>query len=382
MNLSKLISYTKKSTLLGAGPMSKNCVLSAINLANQKNVPIILIASRRQIECEEFGGGYVNNWSTEEFSNFVKKNDKKKLIFLARDHGGPWQGTEEEKLNLYKSMSAAKKSFEIDIDNDFKFIHIDTSIEPNKKVSTQKSLNRFYELFEHCVEYAKKKNKKILFEIGTEEQSGSTNTPDELEFTLNEIEKFCKKKKYEMPKFVVIQSGTKVVEMRNIGSFESPLRIENELAVEIQLPKMIEICNKFKILMKEHNADYLTNHSLSLHPKLNIHAANIAPEFGVVESKSLLSLMLENKFYKEADKFLDISYSSKKWKKWMLPNSKASKREKSIISGHYIFANNQFQNLKKELIKKLERKNIDLDKYLQKKIGISIYRYIKNFNLN
>ena len=77
MNLSKLISYTKKSTLLGAGPMSKNCVLSAINLANQKNVPIILIASRRQIECEEFGGGYVNNWSTEEFSNFVKKMIKK-----------------------------------------------------------------------------------------------------------------------------------------------------------------------------------------------------------------------------------------------------------------------------------------------------------------
>ena len=76
--------------------------------------------------------------------------------------------------------------------------------------------------------------------------------------------------------------------MRNIGSFQSPLRIENELAVEIQLPKMIEICKKFKILMKEHNADYLTNHSLSLHPKLNIHAANIAPEFGVVETKSLL----------------------------------------------------------------------------------------------
>ena len=69
---------------------------------------------------------------------------------------------------------------------------------------------------------------------------------------------------------------------------------------------MIEICKKFKILMKEHNADYLTNHSLSLHPKLNIHAKNIAPEFGVVETKSLLSLMLENNLHREAKKFLDI----------------------------------------------------------------------------
>ena len=382
MKLKQLISYTKKGTLLGAGPMSKNCVLSAINLSNKKNVPIILIASRRQIECEQFGGGYVNNWTTEEFSKFVQKYDKKKMIFLARDHGGPWQGSREENYTLKRSMEVAKKSFEVDIDSDFKFIHIDTSIEPKKKVSIQNSLNRFFELFEHCVEYSKKKDKKIYFEIGTEEQSGSTNTPEELEYTLNEVKKFCNKKKYEMPKFVVIQSGTKVVEMRNIGSFQSPLRIENELAVEIQLPKMIEICKKFKILMKEHNADYLTNHSLSLHPKLNIHAANIAPEFGVVETKSLLSLMLENKLYREAKKFLDISYSSKKWHKWILPSSKISKKDKSIISGHYVFSSKDFKNLKIDLIQKLKQKNIDIDNYLQKKISNSINRYIKNFNLN
>ncbi len=382
MKLKQLMSYTKKGTLLGAGPMSKNCVLSAINLSNKKNVPIILIASRRQIECEQFGGGYVNNWTTEEFSKFVQKYDKKKMIFLARDHGGPWQGTREENYTLKRSMEVAKKSFEVDIDSDFKFIHIDTSIEPKKKVSIQNSLNRFFELFEHCVEYSKKKDKKIYFEIGTEEQSGSTNTPEELEYTLSEVKKFCNKKKYEMPKFVVIQSGTKVVEMRNIGSFQSPLRIENELAVEIQLPKMIEICKKFKILMKEHNADYLTNHSLSLHPKLNIHAANIAPEFGVVETKSLLSLMLENKLYREAKKFLDISYSSKKWHKWILPNSKISKKDKSIISGHYVFSSKDFKNLKIDLIQKLKQKNIDIDNYLQKKISNSINRYIKNFNLN
>ena len=185
-----------------------------------------------------------------------------------------------------------------------------------------------------------------------------------------------------MPKFVVIQSGTKVIEMRNIGSFQSPLRIENELAVEIQLPKMIEICKKFKILMKEHNADYLTNHSLSLHPKLNIHAANIAPEFGVVETKSLLSLMLENNLYREAKKFLDISYSSKKWHKWILPGSKISKKDKSIISGHYVFSSKEFKNLKIDLIKKLNKKNIDVDNYLQKNIRNSMNRYIKNFNLN
>ena len=37
MNLNKLLSMTKKSTLLGVGPMSKNCVDAAINITNQYN---------------------------------------------------------------------------------------------------------------------------------------------------------------------------------------------------------------------------------------------------------------------------------------------------------------------------------------------------------
>jgi hypothetical protein len=45
----------RRCTLLGVGPMSKNCVDAAIELANERNVPIFLIASRRQVECEEMG---------------------------------------------------------------------------------------------------------------------------------------------------------------------------------------------------------------------------------------------------------------------------------------------------------------------------------------
>ena len=77
----------KRATMAAIGPMSKNCVEATIEIANEKNVPIMMIASRRQIDSKEFGGGYVNNWDTKNFSNFVKK-DKKKLITLCRDHVG------------------------------------------------------------------------------------------------------------------------------------------------------------------------------------------------------------------------------------------------------------------------------------------------------
>ena len=381
-NLRNLIKPNK--TLLGVGPMSLNCVKAAIALSNNYLFPIMLIASRRQVDSAEHGGGYVNNWTTNEYADFVKLTDKKNTVILARDHGGPWQNNTEikNKYTLKKAMESAKRSYEVDILNNFKILHIDTSVQPNNKaVSIKNSLERFYELFEHCNEFAKKNNKKIYFEIGTEEQSGSTNTPEELSYTLAKVFQFCKIKNYEKPIFVVIQSGTKVLETRNIGSFESPLRISNELPVEIQLPKMIEICKKNKIFMKEHNADYLSNHSLSLHPRLGIHAANIAPEFGVVETRAFIEILKKFNKTKLLEEFYEISYNSNKWKKWLVPNSNADKVQKAIISGHYIFSNKKFEILKKKVQLFLLKKNINLNNHLQKSIYYSIHRYAKNFNL-
>ena len=63
-------------TLIGVGPMSQNCVDVSIDLSNQHNIPIMLIASRRQIDSEEFGGGYVNSWDTHSFANYVNAKDK------------------------------------------------------------------------------------------------------------------------------------------------------------------------------------------------------------------------------------------------------------------------------------------------------------------
>ena len=70
-----------KKTVLGVGPMSFNSVNAAISIANKKSIPIILIASRRQIDSRLFGGGYVNNWTTEKYSSYVKKRDKKKILY-------------------------------------------------------------------------------------------------------------------------------------------------------------------------------------------------------------------------------------------------------------------------------------------------------------
>jgi tagatose-1,6-bisphosphate aldolase non-catalytic subunit AgaZ/GatZ len=381
----KIKDYISKNccTLLGVGPMSINCVDAAIKLANEYAIPLMLIASRRQIDSEKFNGGYVNNWTTSKFANYVKTKDNNANIILSRDHGGPWQNNEEKKknMNLDLAMKSAKESYKEDIDAGFEILHIDTSIDIHKVPSQNEVLERLFELYEFCLSYALNKGKEIIFEIGTEEQSGSTNTPDELDFTLSSMEKFCKRNKFPFPTFVVIQTGTRVMEMRNVGSFDSPLRVFNEIPSEIQVPKMIEICKKYNIFMKEHNTDYLSDIALSWHPRLGIHAANVAPEFGVAETRAFLKIMEDNNLTSQANKFLELAYNSKKWDKWMLPNTTASDRDRSIISGHYIFSTPECIELKKEVSQHLKNKRIDLDSYLYEQVKKSIFRYLYCFRL-
>ena len=67
----ELTKFIKKNrcTLLGIGPMSLNCVDAVIEIAKSHKTFLMLIASRRQIDSKEFGGGYVNNWTTKQFAD-------------------------------------------------------------------------------------------------------------------------------------------------------------------------------------------------------------------------------------------------------------------------------------------------------------------------
>lgn len=56
---------------LGIGPMSLEVIDAVIEYARKKTFPIMLIASRNQIECDELGGGYVNNFTTSEFARYI-----------------------------------------------------------------------------------------------------------------------------------------------------------------------------------------------------------------------------------------------------------------------------------------------------------------------
>ena len=381
----RLEAYLQKHrcTLLGVGPMSVNCVDAAIELANEYDVPLMLIASRRQIDSEDFGGGYVNNWTTDDFARYIIDADKKGKVLLARDHGGPWQNNKEkdEGLSLRRAMESAKASYKADIDAGFQILHIDPSVDIHGSPSADEVLDRVFELYEYCWSYAQRSGKEVIFEIGTEEQSGSTNTQEELDYTLSAMEQFCDRNQLPRPTFVVIQTGTRVMETRNVGSFDTPLRVAEEIPAEIQVPKMIEICQQHGIFMKEHNTDYLSDEALQWHPRLGIHSANVAPEYGVAETRALVEVLEQNKLTELADQFLELAYNSGKWGKWMLPDTRATDRDRAVIAGHYVFATEECQQLKAKAAQQLEQSGIALESELKQRVKESIARYLRNFRL-
>ena len=378
-NLKNALEKNNNATILGVGPMSKNCVDAALDLSKESILPIMLISSRRQID---YNSGYVNNWDTKSYSAYIKSSNSN--VILARDHGGPWQSDKDikEKYDYQQAMQSAKYSFEVDIDSGFQFLHIDPCIDIQQNLNINTILDRLFELYEHCWDYAQFNKKEIYFEVGTEEQKEGFNSEDDIKFVLDEITKFCQKNNIPKPFYVVVQTGTKVMETRNIGEFDSELKDEELIkSINSKLNRIKKICDSYGVFIKEHNADYLSDKTLLIHPKSGIHAANVAPEFGVVETRAFCKILKENNLQNLLENFLEISYNSKKWEKWVLDKDKLSDKECAIISGHYVFSSQSFQQIKDNAKKILSTKMIDLDEYLKNCVKKSILRYLNNFNL-
>lgn len=369
----------QKCTLLGIGPMSKNCVDSTIEIVNEYDIPLMLIASRRQIECKEFGSGYVNNWSTEDFTKYIKKKDLKKQIILCRDHGGPWQNEfeKEKNLSLPETMKTAKKSFEKDIESGFEIIHIDSSTDTISELTIDEILDRNFELYEHLWQFSKKMNKKIEFELSIGKEDGGSHTLEEIKYALDKILKFCSMKKIPTPLFLVVKTGNYVMEAKNVGNFKEIFLNRSNNSACNKLKLIIKLLNQNGIMLKEHNTDFLSDELLKFHVDLGIHACNVAPEFGIIETKTFLNLLKKFELDDEFDEFIELSYNSTKWDKWILPNSKLEKIEKAIIAGHYIFSTPEFINLKNKVKTKIPH---DIDEFLKKEIKKCILRYIFSFN--
>lgn len=371
---------SRRLTMLGVGPMSLTVTREAVALANKYRTPIALIPSRRQVDSAEFGGGYVEGWSTETFSHYVRSIDSGGFALLSRDHSGPWQGSTKQAndVSLPVAMDEAKASLANDIASGFNILHIDPSPALTRGFSYEEVTKMAVELIEFCVGKMESPD-QVVFEVGTDEQDIS---PDPLSVTEHRIEMLFHEldlRGLPRPLFYVAQTGTKTLGTRNFGSFDQPFTVEGSLPATAYLPQVLSLLADKGLFLKEHNADYLSDKSLKWHRRFGIQSANVAPEFGVAETRVLMRLLRDHGLDREYDDFLDLVVEGGNWSKWIPEGAEVPEEQKVVIAGHYHFSNPRVVEIRDKLSHVASRSHVDSEDVISNEVRASIDRYLVAF---
>jgi len=384
-------------THIGVGPMSYNLLRAALELAKEKDFPLILIASRNQVDSDRFGGGYVCGFDQKRFIETTKKIADEigfdGLCYFCRDHGGPWQRDKErnDKLPTDKAMEIGLQSYFDDAEAGFDLLHIDPTKDPHCTgiVPLSTVLDRTMYLIEKIEEERKKRGwKELAYEVGTEETMGGLISAEAFEGFIQQLKMRLEEKGLPMPLFVVGQTGTLTRLTSNVGQYDTPTATV-----------LSDITHKYGTGLKEHNGDYLSNAILLEHPVIGLDAMNVAPEFGLVETEALLELAtIEEKFVAKEEQsniraiLAEHAVKGERWRKWMVGGKgkytveqimEDAEDVKLITSmcGHYTLEDTEVKTAVAKLNENTEKLGLSPKTYVIKKIKDSIDRYIYCFGL-
>lgn len=393
----------ESATLLGIGPMSKNCVQATLELSQEDDYPVMFIASRNQVDADELGGGYVNGWNQFTFAAAVKEVAEAinydNLYYLCRDHGGPWQRDKErnDHLSTEKAMELGKKSYVADIEAGFDLLMIDPTKDPfevGKVIPLDTVLERTVDLIEFCEEERKKRNlPEIGYEVGTEETNGGLTSTETYETFITQLKKELEDKGLPMPTFIVGQTGTLTRKTEQVGTFN--FKNAYDLA---------QMAKKYGVGLKEHNGDYLDDVTLLEHIPSQITATNVAPQYGTEETRAYLNLAaVEEKLVEYGlisnpsdtkNTLLEHAIKSERWRKWMVGDQKNLTVEQIMgsgdstlqseildIAGHYTFNDDAVKAEINKMYQNLEQHNIDGNRYVIDHIKRPIRDYAECYNL-
>jgi tagatose-1,6-bisphosphate aldolase non-catalytic subunit AgaZ/GatZ len=295
---------------LGFGPMSSQIVDILASYAKEKQRPIMIIASRNQVDAD---GGYV--MTTQKLSQQIDPL-RSEYLKLCRDHCGPYFLDSEKSLSIRKAILATKKTIAADIEQGFDLIHIDTS-----------RCDHAYEIADELINFCLRLNPNIDFEFGTEENVGVAASVEKYKTDV----RFAGQ--YPNMQFVVAQTGSLVMEDRQIGSFDTAM-----------VHKLVNYARAAGVKLKEHNADYLTPEQIQLRKSAGVNALNIAPQLGVIKTKTILDLA--QIYGIDTVPYKNTVLSSNKWKKWYIDGSNDLKVD---IAGHYCYSSPEFLSLLEQL---------------------------------
>ena len=391
----------QSATLLGIGPMSKNCVQATLELSKEDDYPVMFIASRNQVDADELGGGYVNGWNQFTFAQAVKEVADEiaydNQYYLCRDHGGPWQRDKErnDHLAVDEALKLGQLSYKTDIEAGFDLLMIDPTKDPfeiGKVIPLDTVIDRTVELIDYCEKVRKEAGlPEIGYEVGTEETNGGLTSTEKYETFITRLEVELTKRGLPMPTFIVGQTGTLTRKTEQVGTFN--FKNAYDLA---------QMAKKYGVGLKEHNGDYLDDVTLLEHIPSEITATNVAPQYGTVETRAYLHLagveakLVQYGLVEEASKTRDVllvhAIKSERWRKWMVGDQtkltvdeimKDEELSEEIldIAGHYTFNDEEVKAEIQKMYANLAKHHIDGNRYVIDSIKRPIRDYAECYNL-
>lgn len=310
--------------------------------------PVMLIASRRQVDSERTGGGYLG-WTTPEWCARSSQVDDRGRLLLARDHGGPYQRPQdiEQQASPPVAMASALESLRCDIESGVELLHIDTSVGPGGDAeTTATALHRAAELVAACTEIAGRARRQVSFEVGFEVQNESISDPEDYARVivplLTELRRSCN----VSPAFIVAQTGTKVTGRRNTGVLQRRPRSATQGR---QLRELAAVISSFGGRLKAHNCDYLGGRAVL---RLRSVGAwmNISPEVGTAQTVAVVRSARDLHLGGALDEFCDAVIAAGFWRKWAGGAQQTiSDQEKVALGGSYLFSAPVFAELRERL---------------------------------
>lgn len=295
---------------LGVGPLSEDIIEAVYEHSAQTRTPLMLISSKNQVDYDK---GYVFHTAQyRQYLDRMKQTYPAASVYVCRDHCGPGHNSVFDIADSYKTIDA-------DVEAGFDLIHIDFCLYPG-------GYDRVLAESRRAIEYLQAKSPDTLIEVGTDENTG-TNVEDaaRAEEQMKFFTSFAK------PHFIVLQTGTVIKELRQEGIFH-----------EDYIKKLRLLADTYNVAIKEHNADYLSAAEIQRRRGI-VDAVNVAPQFGVLQTQ--LTLLRANQYGLDVNEFLDVSYRSRKWEKWLLHHTASNEYLCSVIAGHYNFRSDAYRRL-------------------------------------
>jgi hypothetical protein len=330
---------------LGFGPMSSESIEAVYRYSHRHERELMLVTSKNQVD---YAGGYVNNWSTREYADFLagmRRQYPAAVVKVCRDHCGPGFNGRLHITDTYRTIEA-------DVEAGFDLIHIDFCHEGHERREQMEASQK-------AIEYCYRLNPNVLLEVGTDDTNSAGPSLSMSDLT-EEVKFFCD---ISRPTFYVVNTGSLVKEMRQAGEFNRGFAGEAAALLET-----------FGLRLKEHQGDYLSAENLAERRGI-VSAMNVAPQLGTVQMSVVLHECLRHGI--EADELCAEVFAQERWRKWMLKGTVVEPRYCVRIAGHYHFASDAY----KRLIDRLARET-DIQNAIMNGIERIIERYDEAFGRN